>query len=117
MSTEQIVSQPPAAAAAGAPAASAPAEGSPLATAYRSTLAGALRAADVGTQVTLGGWVHRSRNLGGILFLDLRDRAGLVQVSFATNPRAITLGITLLSNITSWRTSSLRATSTVTAVP
>ena len=82
MSTEQIVSQPPAAAAAGAPAASAPAEGSPLATAYRSTLAGALRAADVGTQVTLGGWVHRSRNLGGILFLDLRDRAGLVQVSF-----------------------------------
>ncbi|HWJ21346.1 MAG TPA: amino acid--tRNA ligase-related protein, partial [Gemmatimonadaceae bacterium] len=82
MSTEQIVSQPPAAAAAGAPAASAPAEGSPLATAYRSTLAGALRAADVGTRVTLGGWVHRSRNLGGILFLDLRDRAGLVQVSF-----------------------------------
>jgi aspartyl-tRNA synthetase len=35
--------------------------------------------------VTLGGWVHRSRNLGGIVFLDLRDRAGLVQVSFGTD--------------------------------
>ena len=30
----------------------------------------------------LGGWVHRTRNLGGIVFLDLRDRAGLVQVTF-----------------------------------
>ena len=30
----------------------------------------------------LGGWVHRTRNLGGIVFLDLRDRAGLVQATF-----------------------------------
>ena len=36
----------------------------------------------MGAKVRLGGWVHRTRNLGGIVFLDLRDRAGLLQVSF-----------------------------------
>jgi aspartyl-tRNA synthetase len=53
-----------------------------FATAKRSHLAGELRASHAGTKVTLGGWVHRIRNLGGIVFLDLRDRAGLIQVSF-----------------------------------
>ena len=53
-----------------------------LATALRSHLAGALRADHVGQAVRLGGWVHRARNLGGLVFLDLRDRGGLVQVSF-----------------------------------
>jgi aspartyl-tRNA synthetase len=53
-----------------------------FATAKRSHLAGELRASHVGAKVRLGGWVHRTRNLGGIVFLDLRDRAGLVQVSF-----------------------------------
>ncbi|MFL5479885.1 MAG: aspartate--tRNA ligase, partial [Gemmatimonadaceae bacterium] len=48
----------------------------------RSHLGGELRVSHVGTNVRLGGWVHRTRNLGGIVFLDLRDRAGLVQVSF-----------------------------------
>ena len=57
-------------------------ESSMLSTSIRSHLAGALRAGDAGTRVTLGGWVHRSRNLGGIVFLDLRDRGGLVQLSF-----------------------------------
>src|SRR5919107_5519128 len=52
-----------------------------LATTLRTHLGGALRASDVGTQVRLGGWVHRARDLGGLLFFDLRDRAGLVQVS------------------------------------
>ncbi|HEU4566347.1 MAG TPA: aspartate--tRNA ligase [Gemmatimonadaceae bacterium] len=51
-------------------------------TTQRTRLAGSLRAADVGTRVTLGGWVHRRRNLGGLVFVDLRDRAGIVQVSF-----------------------------------
>jgi aspartyl-tRNA synthetase len=59
---------------------------SPLATALRTHLAGALRPEHVGQAVRLGGWVHRARNLGGLVFLDLRDRAGLVQVSF--DPRA-----------------------------
>src|SRR6202163_2000176 len=53
-----------------------------FATAKRSHLAGELRASHAGTKVKLGGLVHRIRNLGGIVFLDLRDRAGLIQVSF-----------------------------------
>jgi aspartyl-tRNA synthetase len=53
-----------------------------FATAKRSHLAGELRGSHAGAKVKLGGWVHRIRNLGGIVFLDLRDRAGLVQVSF-----------------------------------
>ena len=55
---------------------------SALATTHRSHLCGALRAEHVGTTVRLGGWIHRARDLGGLVFLDLRDRAGLVQVSF-----------------------------------
>jgi aspartyl-tRNA synthetase len=41
-----------------------------------------LRTANVGQRVRLGGWVHRRRDLGGIVFIDLRDRDGLVQVAF-----------------------------------
>ncbi|HEY7195016.1 MAG TPA: aspartate--tRNA ligase [Gemmatimonadales bacterium] len=48
----------------------------------RTHRAGALRKEHVGQRVKLGGWVHRSRDLGGIVFVDLRDRAGLVQVAF-----------------------------------
>jgi len=53
-----------------------------FATAKRTHLGGELRTSHVGAKVKLGGWVHRTRNLGGIVFLDLRDRAGLVQISF-----------------------------------
>src|SRR5215211_1052931 len=43
---------------------------------------GTLRAADAGAEVTLPGWVHRRRDLGGLIFIDLRDRFGLTQVVF-----------------------------------
>jgi aspartyl-tRNA synthetase len=51
-------------------------------TSQRTHRAGVLRAEHAGQTVALAGWVHRTRNLGGIVFLDLRDRAGLVQISF-----------------------------------
>jgi aspartyl-tRNA synthetase len=46
----------------------------------RTHTCGALSGADVGAQVTLNGWVHRRRNLGGIYFVDLRDRYGITQL-------------------------------------
>ncbi|QID40213.1 aspartate--tRNA ligase [Streptomyces albus] len=47
---------------------------------YRSHTCGELRATDVGTDVRLSGWLHNRRNLGGILFIDLRDHYGIVQL-------------------------------------
>ncbi len=55
------------------------------ATSLRTHRCGSLTRADAGRRVRLGGWVHRRRDLGGILFVDLRDRAGLVQL--ALDPR------------------------------
>ncbi|WP_028561811.1 aspartate--tRNA ligase [Paenibacillus pinihumi] len=43
---------------------------------------GSLTKADVGQTVTLNGWVQRRRDLGGVLFIDLRDRSGIVQIVF-----------------------------------
>ncbi len=47
---------------------------------YRSHTCGALRADDIGKNVRLSGWVHRVRDHGGLLFIDLRDHYGLTQV-------------------------------------
>jgi aspartyl-tRNA synthetase len=51
-----------------------------LATPYRSHTAGQLRAADAGSEAQLAGWVHRRRDHGQLIFLDLRDRHGITQV-------------------------------------
>ncbi len=48
----------------------------------RTHQCGLLTKSDVGTKVTLNGWVQRRRDLGGVLFIDLRDRSGIVQVVF-----------------------------------
>ncbi|MFJ6574111.1 aspartate--tRNA ligase [Streptomyces sp. NPDC091292] len=47
---------------------------------YRSHTCGELRATDVGTDVRLSGWLHNRRDLGGILFIDLRDHYGITQL-------------------------------------
>lgn len=47
---------------------------------YRSHTCGQLRASDVGTDVRLSGWLHNRRDLGGILFIDLRDHHGITQL-------------------------------------
>ncbi len=48
--------------------------------AYRTHTCGALRASDIGSTTRLSGWVHRVRDHGGLLFIDLRDHYGLTQV-------------------------------------
>ena len=65
-----------------------------LMSAWERPFCGALRASDVGRRVELVGWVRRRRDLGGIIFIDLRDREGWVQVLFPEEPlkgRAATL--------------------------
>ena len=56
----------------------------------RTHYCGALRATDVGRDAVVMGWVHRRRDLGNLLFLDVRDRSGIVQVVFnkETQPQA-----------------------------
>ncbi|HEX7950334.1 MAG TPA: aspartate--tRNA ligase [Candidatus Limnocylindrales bacterium] len=51
-----------------------------LATPYRTHTCGQLRSADAGTDARLAGWVHRRRDHGQLIFLDLRDRHGITQV-------------------------------------
>ncbi len=56
---------------------------------YRTHTCGALRASDVGSTVKLSGWVHRKRDHGGVLFVDLRDHYGLTQIVVDTDSPAL----------------------------
>ena len=49
---------------------------------YRSHTCGELNINDIGKKVKLAGWVQRSRGLGGMTFIDLRDRYGITRTSF-----------------------------------
>ena len=58
---------------------------------YRTHNCAQLRAADVGSTVRLSGWIHRKRDHGGVLFIDLRDHYGLTQIVGVAGSEAINL--------------------------
>ena len=57
--------------------------------AYRTHNCAELRASDVGATVRLSGWIHRKRDHGGVLFVDLRDHYGLTQIVAAADSPAL----------------------------
>src|SRR5687767_13160708 len=59
--------------------------------AYRTHSCAELRSADVGSTVRLSGWIHRKRDHGGVLFVDLRDHYGLTQIVAAAGSEALTI--------------------------
>ncbi len=69
---------------------------------YRTHRCGDLRRSDVGSEARLSGWVHRKRDHGQLLFIDLRDHAGLTQLVFqpGTAPFALAEGTRLESVLT-----------------
>lgn len=73
---------------------------------YRTHNCGALRESDAGKKVRLSGWVHRVRDHGGVLFVDLRDTFGLTQC-------VVDVGSPLLDAVSKWRNESV---ATVTGV-
>ncbi|MCE9646334.1 MAG: aspartate--tRNA ligase [Chloroflexi bacterium] len=64
---------------------------------YRTNTCGELRAAHAGQTITLSGWVHRRRDHGGVVFFDLRDRMGIVQVTI--NPDLPKESLDLVANV------------------
>ena len=56
---------------------------------YRTHTCGALNANNIGQTVTLSGWVQKIRDLGAVIFIDLRDRYGITQLSFNEENKAI----------------------------
>ena len=51
----------------------------------RTAYCGTFRESDIGREVTVGGWVQRQRDLGSLIFVDLRDRTGILQLTFDEN--------------------------------
>ena len=55
---------------------------------FRTKTCGELRISDAGSVVTLAGWVQRARKMGGMTFVDMRDRYGVTQVVFNNESNA-----------------------------
>ncbi|MBS3929452.1 MAG: aspartate--tRNA ligase [Sphingomonadales bacterium] len=84
---------------------------------YRSHTCGALRASDVGSTIRLSGWVHRKRDHGGVLFVDLRDHYGLTQIVADVDSPALAVleGLRVESVVTIEGSVKARSESTVNA--
>ena len=77
------------------PSSTSPEAAFSLATPYRDVTCGELRAGDAGREVRMAGWVHRRRDHGNLIFLDLRDRYGITQVVIneAVTPQAASVAV------------------------
>ena len=84
---------------------------------YRSHTCGALRASDVGQTIRLSGWVHRKRDHGGVLFVDLRDHYGMTQIVADADSPALPIleGLRVESVVTIDGEVKARSASTVNA--
>jgi aspartyl-tRNA synthetase len=82
---------------------------------YRSHTCGALSASDAGQTVRLSGWIHRKRDHGGVLFVDLRDHYGLTQVVADSDSPALAVleGLRLESVVTIEGTVKARSEATI----
>jgi len=85
--------------------------------AYRSHKCAELRASDVGQTVRLSGWVHRKRDHGGVLFVDLRDHYGMTQIVADSDSPALAIleGLRVESVVTIDGEVKARSTETVNA--
>ncbi|MBO6576960.1 MAG: aspartate--tRNA ligase [Rhodothermales bacterium] len=86
---------------------------------YRTHTCGQLRPDDIGTEVTLKGWVDTRRDLGGVIFIDLRDRHGLTQIVFSPqdNEEALAVAEALRSEWVISARGTVRARSEETVNP
>src|SRR5436305_13244685 len=80
----------------------------PRSNGYRDTWCGHLGAARAGTQARVAGWVHRRRDHGGLIFIDLRDRSGILQLVFhpdrAPEAHRVAHGLRAEDVISAWGT-------------